>query len=62
MKMEIVGDANGVHEAARLWQVHTGIRKSEGKVRPSQQPSLSREISAHRSQHAFDPTSTNNLY
>lgn len=59
--MEIVGDANAVHESTHGWQIHTGSIISEGKDKNTMPSDLSTEISAYRRQHAFDPTSTNNL-
>jgi hypothetical protein len=61
--MEVVGDANAVHETAHGWQVHTGDITGEGKGNMQYRGGehlFSSEVAAYRRQYAFDPISVQN--
>ncbi|PVD53820.1 hypothetical protein DC498_04560 [Terrimonas sp.] len=61
--MEVVGDANAIHETTHGWQVHTGDIKGEGKGNMQYRGGehlLSSEVAAYRRQFAFDPASVQN--
>ena len=61
--MEVVGDANAIHETTHGWQVHTGDIKGEGKGNMQYRGGehlFSSEVAAYRRQFAFDPASVQN--
>jgi len=57
--MEIVSDANAIHEITHGWQVLSGLLTGEGKGTmkyASPDVLIDNEISAYKRQYAYDPS------